>query len=170
MPTLAIGSSEIAMQRLGGPQSGFSLVEVLMTVFVLAIAASVIVVTLPKGTSPVMREAKRFEGVVSFSMRQALVGGVPVGLKVSKTGYVVTVWQGEEWQSLPDTEYHLPDNMQLAGGPEEVTENMPEDWPSVVFHPLSGTDVSFFVLRHAQNTVEIAITTDGRAILERGDG
>lgn len=151
-------------------QSGFSLVEVLMTVFVLAMVTGIVVVTLPRMTSPLMQEAKRFQAVAELGRQQARVGGLPLGLRVEEQTYGLSVWRDQRWEPVTETEYKVRRDIQLLNQSPQSEGERPEGWPAVVFDPLAGVDVSQFEMRQSRERIIIEINAEGDVELEQRRG
>ncbi len=127
-------------------QSGVSLVEVLMTLFIMALATSLIVMTIPERDRAVDREAERLVTVLDKSQRLAKVSGQTVGFRADVDRFEVVKRNNEVWQSIPDGEFRLEPGVRLNLDelPEQDGER-PENWPQISFDPL-GHDLEARIL------------------------
>ena len=76
---------------------GFSLTEVLITLFVLAMASTAIVATQPKRTKAIDAEARKFGKVIDGLSDAAVASGQLQGIKLGATGYDTMVRNGDLW-------------------------------------------------------------------------
>jgi general secretion pathway protein H len=78
--------SPVSQPEAGLGESGFSLVELMVVLFVLGLLATVAVLSIP-GDSRVLRdEAERFAARTVAARDEAISGGRPVALVVSRAG------------------------------------------------------------------------------------
>jgi general secretion pathway protein H len=157
------------MPGQNGLQSGFSLVEVMVTVFILAMATSFVVVTLPPNPSPLLREAKRFEAFVELAAKRSRVGGLPIGLVAGEVEYSLVVWRDEQWNAIIGTSHELDEGIVLGVSTQTVSER-PENWPVVVFDPLGAATPTKLELHQAGQKVSVWLHEDGSAMLDQDNG
>lgn len=82
--------------------AGFSLVELLVVVAIVAVVA--LAVTLSIGGSAerqLRREAERFDALVGQACAEAELGGREIGVVVGTDGYAFRRLSGSDWQDLP---------------------------------------------------------------------
>lgn len=147
-------------------QAGFSLVEMLMTVFVLSLVTGLIMATLPANPPPALREARRLEAQIETAMLEARTGGRKLGLVVMKEGYFLAVWRDGKWQELPGSAYQLRGPVRLLevdSPPRD--EPRPDGWPALVFDPLFGTGRAQFEFLDTGRAVRVEIGPEGQARL-----
>ena len=80
--------------------AGVSLVEVIVAVFIVGLAAGAIVTALPQRDGPVASDAKKLFTVMEDARNEARLRGVPVELRLSDEGYRLVRWSPVGWQSV----------------------------------------------------------------------
>lgn len=78
-------------------RNGFSLVEMMVVLFVMGVLAGAAVLMLPGDADRLRREAERFAARVSAARDEAITGGMPVAVVVSEAGYYFEQRQGGAW-------------------------------------------------------------------------
>ena len=81
--------------------AGMTLTEVLVAVFIMALAAGMVTMTMRPKTDPLAEAATRFEQDVTAALDLALVTGVPQGLLITEEGYQRVSWQNQAWSPAP---------------------------------------------------------------------
>ncbi len=81
---------------------GFSLVELMVALVILGLAATAVVLTLPNGASGLHDEASRFAARAAALRDRAVVEARPMRLWVSASGYGFEQRQGQIWAPLND--------------------------------------------------------------------
>lgn len=115
MPKSATGISTNNPQ-----QSGFTLLEVMVTVMLIGIITTFAVLSLRGGsdTERLAREAKRLAALLTLSHQEAILSGEQHGVRFSETGYTFLNRVNQEWllpaNSSILTEYQLPKDLKLA--------------------------------------------------------
>lgn len=93
LPTSETGSST---RR----RNGFSLVEILVVMAILAIAAAVVVLTLPGDRSRLRREAERLASRLTHAEAQAVLLNRRLAVRIDRNGYAFRAQQLGEWQPV----------------------------------------------------------------------
>ncbi len=78
-------------------QGGVTLVEVLLALAIVGLAASVVVLNAPASDRQVRREAERFAARLAAAQDEALLSGRPVGLDPVAGGYRFLRYADDEW-------------------------------------------------------------------------
>lgn len=83
-------------------RAGFTLVELLMVVAILGLAAGAVVLAVPDPRPAVGVEAERFAARLSRARDEAVLSNRPVAVEVTPTGYAFTAFDGRAWSALSD--------------------------------------------------------------------
>ena len=95
-------------------ESGFTLVELMVVIVIIGLAASVVVLAMPDPDGGVAAEAERFAARAKAARDLAIVEARPAMLSVDGTGYQVSRRQRGEWR--PGDRYEWQGGTQAAGG------------------------------------------------------
>lgn len=122
-----------------GGQIGLSFVEVMVTIFIMALATSVIIFTVPKPDAQPAEITKLRSTLEKASERARMIGS-PTGLTIFEDGYEVADWRGGAWHPVSGTRSALRAQTKITVlSLTRRDQNLPEEWPSVVFDPLGHT-------------------------------
>ncbi|MEQ9505762.1 MAG: prepilin-type N-terminal cleavage/methylation domain-containing protein [Hyphomonas sp.] len=130
-------------------QAGLSLVEVLVTLSISALAATLIMTT-ARPADPLRTEGERLTQTLEQLDGRARVSGAPTGLVVDPGRYTGVVWTGEEWSALPRQAHSLARGVAFqfpvghSAGSRERDEKHPT--PILVFDPLGHSTLQPLVL------------------------
>lgn len=81
-------------------QRGFSLIEVLAVVALIALAGAAVTLSLPQGAPPSARAADTFTGALAEAARYSVIAGTPVGVVLDTRGYRFYEGFRGSWQPL----------------------------------------------------------------------
>ncbi|MES2301705.1 MAG: GspH/FimT family pseudopilin [Pseudomonadota bacterium] len=141
-----------------GPQSGFSLVEMMVVLLIMGLLASVAVLTMPGDDRKLRTEAERFAARTLAARDEAIVGSRPISMVVSDSGYYFERRGEGRWQALPGRGFDLTswdDETTVAAGRQRI-----------VFDSLglASGEVAVAVARGEQRLV-VHIHRDGKVTL-----
>ena len=116
------------MEPLHARDDGFSLVEILVALFIMALASAVIVMAIPAPRDPLESEAGRFEAVLERTLDQAVSRGQTRGIRIEEASYQVYVRIGGRWVPARGESENLPGGMTLAllADPSESDDIRPQ--------------------------------------------
>lgn len=149
-------------QHLGQTSRGFTLLEVMLVLFILGLATSLAVITLaPSAQSELDKQARQLLDEFSYARDLALNRHALVGWQLSKSGYRYVFrnqlgqWQPVTSRALPAGTW--PANLHLEGA-DELADNFSADLaPALVFFPAGEvTNMHLtFKLDSAQRSIQI---------------
>ena len=129
-------------------QAGFSLVELMVVLFVMGLLAGVVVLSLPGDSKVLREEAERFAARTVAARDEAISGARPVAVVVGRAGYYFEQRRDGGWQPLDPGQFGLVawkegTAASVAGaaseaaqpGAERGIEELPDD---VKFEPRVG--------------------------------
>jgi general secretion pathway protein H len=90
-------------------ERGFTLVELMVVLAVLALAATVVILTIPGSNARVADEADRLAVRIAALRDLAIVEGRPMALVVSPSGYAFERREAGGWSALPGRGYDRHD-------------------------------------------------------------
>ena len=161
-----MGLADSAKPSTYDPQAGITLVEVMITLFVIALAASAIVMNLPASPSPLVRAEARLGRFVSNVFENAQLRGQAYIVSIEDNQLILRQRRGETWTDL-DTQ-RLPEN--VSGfqriDPAEASVAQPDSpdailGPHLDIFPIGFMESGNWVLSYRGEEVEFAIATDG---------
>lgn len=112
-------------------EAGFTLVEILMVVFILGLSAGVVVLALPEQADVLEAEADRLEQTVDILSKRAVLTETIHSLEFTTDSYGAAYWQDGIWVVIPRWQRELPTELSLNVRRPDARE-APE---RIVFHP-----------------------------------
>ncbi|MET4682217.1 GspH/FimT family pseudopilin [Brevundimonas faecalis] len=158
-PTSATGRIKARYRSPRGERSGFTLVELLMVVAIMGLAAGAVVLAVPDPRPPVIHEAERFAARLVRAREEALLTNRAVAVEATATGYGFSSFDGVRWSPLTDGPF----------GPEDWAEDTavrPEGQPAdqplrIVFDPTGAPDAAALTLSRGSRVVTVAVDAAG---------
>lgn len=95
-------SSRSGLLRLARSDNGFTLVELMVVLALIALAATAVVLTLPSANGGALAEATRFAARVASLRDRSVIEGRTHGLWVTASGYGFERRREAVWQPLDD--------------------------------------------------------------------
>jgi general secretion pathway protein H len=92
MPTLAIGNRD---------QAGFTLIEMLAVLTILALATSVVMLAVPSGRPSPLHEAEQAAARFALARDEAVARARPISLQFNQGGYAIGQETARQWTWSP---------------------------------------------------------------------
>ena len=153
---------------------GFTLIEVLVTVVILAVLASVLVLSVGVGDEEqwLQRESERLQARIVYACERAELTGRELGLHLRRSGYAFSSPHGEQWRFIDDDKAlqraSLPKAITLAAGDEDLAPSFIEKPQFLCFASGEATPMQIELAAGARATRwRIDIALDGRTRLQR---
>lgn len=149
MRTLVTGRAK----PLPEARAGFTLVELMMTVAIMAMAAAAVVMVAPDPKPAVGAEAERFAARLASARDEAVLTNRPIAVDTTVAGYGFQAFDGRLWTDLQDGPFkHVPwETGTTAAADEEAAR--------LIFDPTGVADPYRLTLRRAGKTR--TVTVDG---------
>jgi general secretion pathway protein H len=141
-------------------RAGFTLVELLMVVAIIGLAAGAVVLSVPDPRPSVAEDAERFAARLSRAREEAILSNRPVAVETTPSGYGFMVFDGTGWSVLDDGPF----------GPETWTAGTtvsPVAGPvRVVFDPTGVAEPATLTLTRERNSRTITVDGAGEVSLD----
>lgn len=162
--------------RHGAPvraeERGFSLVELLVVVFVMGLLAGAVVLSLPGDARVLRDEAERFAARTVAARDEAISAARPVALVVGRAGYYFETRADRSWQPLDPTRFGLVawkdgTSATVSGGAGEGATPSAAERQRVIFDPVGlASSEGRVTLQRSGDTLAVTIARDGSVRLD----
>jgi general secretion pathway protein H len=140
---------------------GFTLVEMMVVLAVLALAATLVLLTAPSGGSRVQGEADRLAARIAALRDLAIVEGRPMAIVVSPSGYAFERRMAAGWEILPGRGFNRHD----WAPPVRLQAAAPT---RIAFDPIGMTSApATLALTDGESVARVALATTGE--VRRGE-
>lgn len=96
MPTSPIGKNK---------QSGFTLIEVLAVLFIIAMMAGAVVMSLPPKQDPLYEQGKTLATRIGLAAQTGLIEQQAMGVSFTKKGYTILKYTDQAWEIIEEFEF-----------------------------------------------------------------
>ena len=152
-PTSATGRTKVR------DRSGFTLVELMMVVAIIGLAAGAVVLTLPDPRPSADKAAETLAARLNRAREEAILSNRPIAVTADETGYHFTAFDGREWQALSDGPFR-PQPM------EGVAITWPEPEGRLVFDPTGAADPASLTVTASGRHRTVSVDGAGEARLD----
>lgn len=158
--------------------SGFSLVEMMVVLFLMGLLAATVVISMPGDERALRVEAEKFAARTVAARDEAITGAVPVALVVSDAGYYFEKRADGQWQPFAEGRLGLTGwaegtTASLAGttatnaAPEPGATATPAGRSRIVFDSVGLASGDATVrLAHGSSMLGVRIARDGKVRLD----
>ena len=148
--------------HLARRDAGMTLVEVMMVIFIIGLATTVAVITLPPREAAEARMLRQVETALGQAQDRAVLTGEVIGLQQTEAGFELLSWTGEEWLLLQGGLLRLPADVEVEILPPEDQRRNGRDAPArIVFNPLGRAEPITLSVSWRGWSERIALNTDG---------
>ncbi len=86
--------------------AGFTLIEILLVLVLLATSAVAVIVTLPESKEDkVKEEAARFHQLIQLLGEDALLNGIDYGIRIDRSRYQFLQLTSQDWQPVQESRF-----------------------------------------------------------------
>ena len=103
-------------------ESGFTLVEMMAVLFIMALVSGLVVLNLPDDPPPEEQAVRDLALDLNRASRMALADGRSRLWSVGREGWELSEWSGRDWRLLRAGEWQRPPRMQVENAPVELLE------------------------------------------------
>lgn len=146
-------------REAGARRAGFTLVELLMVVAILGLAAGAVVLAVPDPRPAVGAEAERFAARLSRARDEAVLSNRPVAVEVTAAGYDFTTFDGRAWTPLSDGPFGA-EAWQAGTVPD------PREDARFVFDPTGVAEPLRLTLVHEGKRINISVDGAGEVRID----
>lgn len=122
--------------------AGFSLVEVMVAMFVAALAAAAVIVAIPPSAPEAEQAAHKLAAALTRAQHAAVIEGAPLGLIVAAHHYRFAVWDEGSWRELDRTSglgpQEWPDGLLVSAVTEMASDGAQDGVPALTFDETGG--------------------------------
>lgn len=141
-------------------RAGFTLVELLMVVAIIGLAAGAVVLSVPDPRPSVAEDAERFAARLSRAREEAILSNRPVAVDATAAGYGFMVFDGAAWSRLNEGPFRSESwTVGTTVGPSNAPVR-------IVFDPTGVTDPATLTLTRERHSRSIAVDGAGEVTLD----
>lgn len=148
------------MKRARSFEAGFTLVEMLMVVFIIGLVSAIAVMNMPAPISPLREDGMLLQRDVNALSKRAVLTGIPHALEIQEGAYNGVYWQGEDWVKLTQYGRALSEDISITldEAPIEETD------ARIIFDPVGIEATGLITLFSRGDTLQIFLgDADARA-------
>jgi general secretion pathway protein H len=141
-------------------RSGFTLVELLMVVAILGLAAGAVVMSVPDPRPPVGAEAERFAARLVRAREEAVLTNRSIAVEATARGYGFSQFDGVEWTALADGPFG--EEVWQA----ETSAGLPSATLRVVFDPTGASEAATVTLSRDGQSSTVSVDGAGEVSVD----
>lgn len=145
-------------------EAGMTLVEVMLVLFIIGLASTVVVLTLPPQESPARQAASDLTRMLQTAQDRAILTGSSIGVHIDDRTIGTSVWRGDDWRKDRQT-LDLPRGTSLRLLDVEPAEDE-SDTPAIVFDQTGvNADLSFRIDGRSED-IDLMFSASGEVHVE----
>lgn len=169
-------SRQIACER------GVTLVELLVVLAIIAMIASVVVISAPPPRSSVQNESEKLAARVDYAAGRAITAGETIGLEISESGYRFLKYDRGQWSEMTFPQFsaqQFPNDLAIEVKVEEIAKrNEPQERnreknekpePEIRFTPTGETTPFSVTFKTQRQNVSVSLDEAGAVSVKAGD-
>lgn len=121
--TLILETGTRILRKRLASESGFTLIELLLVVFIIGLASTIVIMSVPGRDSAVEEETVRFERTLDALAARAVLTGDVYALDVSARQYRAMRWAQGDWRTLGDSVHELSGDVSLRVRGEKTEDD-----------------------------------------------
>ena len=184
MLTLATGQKSKSIRASAVAQRGVTLVELLVVLTMIALLASIVVLSTPPAQSDAMKSAEQFAARIDFASQEAITSGRVIGVIAQPDGYQFYSYDRGVWTELAEKilgaeafSSTIAVDLELA---ESARKNEPQDMlreskrdneipprPKIIFAPTGETTPFSVVFADRRNQYRVTLSDSGAVQLSK---
>ena len=142
------------MDRAG--ELGMTLVEALTALFIMGLASSMIILTMPERPAPIVVASTKLADMAETARRSALVRGNWTGVAQTSRGYQIVSYRNGAWQATSGQAVEISGELTFSDD-----EERPEDRPVFRFGPTGSASEESVTLTVGANERIVSVSHDG---------
>jgi general secretion pathway protein H len=136
---------------------GFTLVELMVVIVIVGLAASVVVLSMPETGGSLVGEAETFAARAKAARDGAILEARPAAVRIGPGGYDVLRRLDGRWRAEPAHEWAEGTVAELSGGADG----------SIRFDATGLAEPAFVTLRRGERQIAVQIGADGGVTIRR---
>jgi general secretion pathway protein H len=139
------------------PESGFTLIELMVVIVIIGLAAAAVVLAVPERGGSLQAEAERFAARAKAARDAAIVEARPMALQVGAAGYEVARRSGGEWEVTARHNWAEGTNVEAFG----------QSGARIRFDSTGLAEPLSLTLRRGERRIAVEIGHDGNVHVRR---
>ncbi|MEQ8507469.1 MAG: type II secretion system minor pseudopilin GspH [Rhodospirillaceae bacterium] len=184
MQTLATGNRAVSRSRHN--TRGFTLIELIMSLFVIGLVTGAVIWTLPTAGTDVDKEAVRLAARLKSTSQESILSGEVLGVSIADDRYAFHRFRRGQWARMNDGAVFEDRTVTSGVGVQLVSfgqtfENVSrqvlrvsdtvesQDQPNLIFHPVGMNEPFQIMVSDEVSSVQVRGTASGDIQVVRGD-
>ena len=164
------GATDVTLRRPVPREGGFSLVELLVAVFIMALASTAIILAAPKRPDPAAAAVTRLAGLVTELVDGAVLTGETRSLLVGPSSIRMQTWRDGDWRDLPVRPVRLGSDVRAETVNRSMLSRDSDQKIRIVADRTGIVLAQDIKLIGPHETWRVSIAADGSTTTEHSDG